>query len=194
MPVRPRNQSHGGGKVRALPLPHGLWHRPTGAGHGGLVSHPRNLPSTFMCFCSRELWVPESFRQTDPSALCPTRASIRPSQVRRWGGGRAGLPRVTGLRRGVRTGRPLGLSRTAGTPRRATAPSAIGLSVGLPSWPTAELPPCPRPTAPPPSWGRLPRGFRSSSSDSESPSSATAIGTAFRRWEGRGESCEEDSA
>lgn len=65
------------------------------------------------------------------------------------GGGRAGLPRVTGLRRGVRTGRPLGLSRTAGTPRRATAPSAIGLSVGLPSWPTAELPPCPRPTAPP---------------------------------------------
>lgn len=38
----------------------------------------------------------------------------------------------------------------------------------------------------------LPRGFRSSSSDSDSPSSATAMGTAFRGCEGSGESCVQD--
>lgn len=48
----------------------------------------------------------------------------------------------------MRAGRPLGLSRTAGTPRGATAPSAIRPSVGRPSWPTAESTPMPRPTAP----------------------------------------------
>lgn len=44
-----------------------------------------------------------------------------------------------------------------------------------------------------PAEGPLPRGFRSSSSDSDSPSSATAIGTAFRGWEGSGASCVRDS-
>lgn len=78
--------------MRALPLPAELRHHPTGAGRGGLVSRPRNLPSTFMCFCSGELWVPESFRQTDPSSLHPTWPSVRPAQVRRQGA--AGPARV----------------------------------------------------------------------------------------------------
>lgn len=54
----------------------------------------------------------------------------------------------------MRAGRPLGLSRTAGTPRGATGrqPSGRRSSVGRPSRPIAETPPCPTPRRPP-SWG-----------------------------------------
>lgn len=142
---------------------------------------------------SRQLWASERFQQMDSFALHPAWPTIRGAQARR--------PAVEGPacpgshteaededRQATGTQpdgwHSQGSHHTLGTFSHSahTAHCAPELSQS-----TAEVPgparQCPQ------LWGQLPRGFRSSSSDSDSPSSATAIGTVLRGCTGSGGSC-----
>lgn len=158
---------------------------PTGGGHGWLGFHSE-MRQVRGCGSPHTATVTQVC-QTD--RLCPPASPAHCPSAQ--GGPRcrgASLPRVTWLRlQRTRLGGQHSKKSHHATRAVHHAPSAQGVW----SFPSrAEAPGLARPQ--PLLQGLSPRGFRPSSSESDSPSSATATGTAFRGWEGSGESCIRD--
>lgn len=163
MPVRPGKPAHTRGGEGEHPVPAGA-PGPRWRRARVALSHPRSLPG-------QNPWFPLPAVLVTTRGMEPTDPLARPLPP-------ACCPHCAGAVARMQRGRPA-LGQTAES-RRGTAGSH----------------PCEAPTLPShPAWhvGLLPRGLRSSSSDSDSPSSATAMGTAFRGWQGGGgESCVQE--